>query len=117
MKLSRTTQCSKCPWKVSTNPFDIPDGYCPIKHENLKNTIADQDIMKQLVQPATNAMACHHSTGNDGMYCIGWLHNQLGEGNNIALRIKMRSCENIRDLKVIGEQHRSFDETLPKLVD
>jgi hypothetical protein len=25
-KLKRTTQCAKCPWKVSTNPYDIPDG-------------------------------------------------------------------------------------------
>lgn len=29
------TQCAKCPWKVTTDPFDIPDGYCPTKHAAL----------------------------------------------------------------------------------
>lgn len=48
------------------------------------------------------------------MYCIGWLYNQLGRGNNIALRLKMMHCENIGDMKIIGEQHQTFEQTLPK---
>jgi len=110
-RLIRTKQCDKCPWKVSTDPFDIPDGYCPTKHANLKNTIAKEGEITFGVQ---NAMACHHSTGSDEMYCVGWLHNQLGVGNNIGLRIKMMRCENIKDLKIVGEQHRRFEETLPE---
>lgn len=108
-KLPRTKQCAKCPWKVSTNPHDIPDGYSVEKHKALECTIAKGIFFRQ-----TNVMACHHSTGDDEMYCVGWLHNQLGVGNNIGLRLKMISCENIQDLKIIGKQHQKFKDTLPK---
>lgn len=110
MKLARTKQCKKCPWKVSTNPHDIPDGYCELKHANLSKTIAEPG---RLNLGRMNVMACHHSTGSDHMYCVGWLHNQLGVGNNIGLRISMMKCENIKDMKVYGEQHKRFEETLP----
>jgi len=110
-KLVKTKQCAKCPWKSSTNPFEIPDGYDVEKHKNLSCTIATDPIRSVFSQ--TNAMACHHSDGSDQMYCVGWLHNQLGSGNNIGLRIKMMSCENIRDLKIVGEQHEKFEDTIP----
>ncbi len=108
-KILRTKQCAKCPWKVSTDPFDIPDGYCQIKHANLKETIADPNDFRG----SSKAMACHHSNGSDEMYCVGWLNHQLGIGNNIGLRIKMMRCENIKDLKVVGAQHKRFEDTLP----
>lgn len=109
-KLSRTVQCAKCPWKVSTDPYDIPDGYDVEKHKNLSCTInSGLESMRK-----NNAMACHHSDGNDNMYCVGWVANQLGPGNNIGLRIKFMSCENIRDLKLVGEQHERFEDTLPE---
>jgi hypothetical protein len=111
MKLPRTKQCKKCPWRVSTNPHEIPDGYCEIKHANLKETIAQEGRLN--VGPL-KAMACHHSTGSDQMYCVGWLVNQLGVGNNIGLRIRMMSCENVNEIKVYGEQHTRFEDTLPK---
>jgi hypothetical protein len=107
-KIPRTKQCKKCPWKVSINPFDIPDGYEEAKHENLSCTIA-KGLMHN-----TNAMACHHSSGEDQMYCVGWLYNQLGVGNNIMLRIKMMRCTNLKDLKVYGKQHERFEQTLPR---
>ena len=28
MKLKRLKQCAKCPWKVSTDPHDIPNFCC-----------------------------------------------------------------------------------------
>ncbi len=110
MKLTRTKQCAKCPWKVSTNPFDIPDGYCEVKHANLKETIAEEGVIN-LGQ--SKVMACHHSDGNDQMYCVGWLNHQLGVGNNIGLRIKMMSCENAKDIKTYGKQHQRLEDTLP----
>lgn len=110
-KLKRTIQCAKCPWKVSTNPLEIPGGYSEEKHENLEKSIAkegDYDFSKPLV-----IMACHHSR-EEMEHCVGWVNNQLNIGNNIQLRIKMRDCENIRDLKVTGKQHTNFKDTLPK---
>lgn len=110
-KIPRTKQCAKCPWKTSTNPFEIPDGYCETKHKNLENTIAKEG---EYNFEEMRAMACHHSTGEDKMYCVGWLHNQLGDGNNIVLRIRMLDCENIDKLQIVGEQHKNFIDTLPK---
>lgn len=109
MKLSRTKQCAKCPWKKSTNPHDIPNGYCETKHANLKSTIADPGVLSFATE--MHVMACHET---HNAHCVGWLYNQLGAGNNILLRIKMRSCENLSKLKVIGEQHERFEDTLPK---
>jgi hypothetical protein len=108
IKLKRTLQCAKCPWKVSTNPHEIPNGYCETKHANLECTIAKEGTIKPLI-----AMACHHSKEGKEQFCVGWLHNQLGVGNNIMLRIQMRQCENLGKLRIVGEQHENFEDTLP----
>lgn len=109
-KLNRTVQCAKCPWKVSTNPHDIPGGYSENLHENLEETIAKGscDFRQKKV------MACHHSEPGKEDYCVGYLHNQLGIGNNIGLRIKFLRCENIGDIEIVGRQHQTFEETLPR---
>lgn len=107
--LSRTNQCNKCPWKVTTNPFDIPNGYDVAKHQNLACTIASEGNLAP-----NKAMACHESKEGQEDYCIGWLHNQLGRGNNIPLRIKMIRCTNAADIRIHGEQHLTFEDTLPK---
>lgn len=112
-KLNRTVQCAKCPWKVSTNPFDIPDGYCEIKHQNLRSTIAKPASIEGIGLPM-QIMACHHSTDEKPQMCVGWLYNQLGEGNNIPLRMTMRNYSNVRDIQIKGEQHHRFEDTLPE---
>lgn len=108
MRLKRTKQCAKCPWRVDVDPHDIPNGYCEIKHEALRSTIADELSLR-----LTHAMACHET---HDAHCLGWLANQLGPGNNIGLRLAMRHCENLRDVQLVGEQHETFDDTLPNKV-
>jgi hypothetical protein len=113
-KLKIETQCAKCPWKVSTNNEEIPN-YKKEKHENLGGTIwndADSvdEIVKRLNKSDLTVMACHESCEDDPYYCVGWLHNQLGIGNNIALRFQMRNYD-LRNMKVIGEQHEKFEDT------
>ena len=109
-KLNRTKQCAKCPWKKSTNPYDIPDGYDVEKHKALRETISSgfQSIANKKV------MACHESSEGSEDFCIGWLVNQLGVGNNIGLRMKAYRYENIGDIEAFGEQHERFEDTLPK---
>ena len=107
-KLKRTKQCAKCPWKIDVNPYDIPGGYSLELHKNLKNTIS-----KSLLGPV-KAMACHLSEVGEESFCIGWLVNQLGPGNNISLRIKMLTCENSKDIEVFGDQHLTFEDTIPE---
>lgn len=108
-RLERTEQCEKCPWRVATDPHKIPNGYSVEKHAALKSTIAESDPVGQLMQPTLRAMACHETHNS---YCLGWLMNQLGPGNNIALRIEMMRCENVREVVLRGEQHAHFRDTL-----
>lgn len=107
-RLKRETQCAKCPWKVSTDPHDIPNGYCETKHKGLKRTIADPGEIRF----GGHAMACHETNAKDEVYCIGWLMNQLGPGNNIGLRMRMLDYDLSR-VRLVGEQHETFEDTLP----
>lgn len=110
MLLKRTKQCKKCPWRKDVNPFDIPNGYCVKKHKALSQTIADQSDPTATITNRTTNMACHETHDS---HCIGWLSNQLGPGNNIGLRLQMMDCENIEELELVGEQHETFEDTLP----
>lgn len=108
-KLKRVRQCEKCPWKVTTDPHDIPDGYSEDLHRGLSCTIAEPGSMRS----TGRVFACHEHPSEDQVHCVGWLVNQLGPGNNIALRIQMLSCENVAAVKVDGPQHLTFEDTLP----
>ena len=108
--LKRTVQCSKCPWRKDVDPHDIPNGYDEKKHCDLKSTIAKPADLTALSDPGLHVMACHET---ESAHCIGWLINQLGPGNNIALRLRMRSCGNMRQVTLVGEQHARFEDTLP----
>lgn len=110
MQLKRTKQCAKCPWRKDVDPFDIPDGYSLDKHKALVCTIAKQNEIPDINGPL-QAMACHET---QDAHCLGWLMNQLGEGNNIRLRIAMMKCENMDEIQLVGPQHESFEETLPE---
>ncbi len=102
-------QCSACPWKVSTKPAqDIPNGYCETKHRNLKDTIAEPGAVRSL--SGLKLMACHETHKKA---CVGWLVNQLGPGNNIALRLACMRDRKMADVETVGKQHATFEDTLP----
>lgn len=108
-------QCKKCPWKVGANPFDIPGGYDRAKHCALKNTIAKDSFDPNAFDPTElRLMACHESNVGREVVCVGWLHNQLTEGNNILLRLGVVCGKISADYRLEGEQHLSFEDTLPK---
>ena len=110
-KLNQTKQCKTCPWRVDSKVKNIPN-YCSQQHQDLEQTITDdRDIIQQVFDSQLKIMACHHSDDNNSIYCVGWLYNQLGTGNNIRLRIKFMSCANINELEVIGKQVKSFKDT------
>jgi hypothetical protein len=112
-KLKRVRQCDKCPWKVSTDPHDIPNGYAVEKHRGLACTIAKPGDTSGLFG-GRPAMACHEHPPGDEAHCVGWLAHQLGPGNNIGLRLQMLRCENIGQVTLDGEQHERFEDTLPE---
>lgn len=110
--LKRTKQCAKCPWRVDVDPLDIPNGYCVDKHRDLESTISRNP--HESLGSIQRVMACHET---DDAHCIGWLVNQLGPGNNIGLRIRMISCDNRDKIKIVGDQHGCFEDTLPILAE
>ncbi len=105
-KLRRTAQCAKCPWIAGTDPHEIPNGYSVDKHRALACTIATPGD----IRGSRSAMACHE---RHDAHCIGWLMNQVGSGNNIGLRLRMMSCENAKKIRLRGEQHQRFEDTIP----
>lgn len=114
-ELRLTKQCLNCPWRKDADLSSIPR-YNPRHHSELENTMAEASIWGQeiLLNTVLNVMACHYSTEGDDRHCIGWLMNQVGPGNNIPLRLHMRSCRNVHEIELVGEQHECFEDTLPE---
>jgi hypothetical protein len=104
-------QCHACPWKVSTNPLEIPNGYCVTKHKEAKRTIAEPGEVR--IGGELRLMACHESPVGREMPCVGWLMHQLGDGNNIALRLAVFSKRISANVETVGEQHACLEDTLP----
>ena len=112
-KLKRTKQCEKCPWRKDVDPNEIPDGYSHERHRALASTIAEPADLCGLSAPL-KIMGCHESPADEEVHCIGWLVNQVGPGNNIGLRMSMMGCQNAPEVEVVGEQHETFEDTLPE---
>ncbi len=102
-------QCAKCPWKVSTDPNEIPNGYCRRKHADLRSTIAKPGEL--VMSGSIRMMACHETDVGRERPCVGWVAHQLGPGNNIALRMLARDGR-FKHLQLDGEQHETFEQTL-----
>ena len=111
-KLKRVRQCEKCPWKASTNPYEIPDGYSVELHRELARTIAEPGTYRYGGE--LRMMACHEHEPGEEAHCVGWIMNQIGTGNNIPLRIMMMDCENAKHIQLDGPQHGRFEDTLPR---
>lgn len=110
--MPRRRQCAKCPWKRSTNPLAIPGGYSEAKHCALRSTIA-RSPLASLFEPVV-AMACHETTGGVELPCVGWLAHQLGDGNNVALRLMALRDPALTAFDLVGPQHATFEATLPR---
>lgn len=107
----RRKQCEKCPWKVGTDPREIPGGYCEAKHRALKGTIAAPGAL--LNGAPLRVMACHESHAGREQVCVGWLDQQLNEGNNVMLRLAVRNGRFPADYELDGAQHATLEDTFP----
>lgn len=104
-------QCARCPWRVGTNPREIPGGYCETKHAALSRTIADPG--RVATDGTLRLMACHESHPGREFPCVGWLSHQLGEGNNIPLRMAVIEGRVDANVETVGPQHACLEDTLP----
>lgn len=106
-------QCKTCPWRVDADPYAIPN-YQRELHAKLDRTIQSgvESLFRVLSTGTRNVMACHYSKAEAEFPCAGWLHNQLGVGNNIAIRLAVMSGK-LPPPEVDGPQHERFEDTLP----
>lgn len=113
--MKTVTQCKTCPWRVDAKPLEeIPNGYCVSLHKNLRDTIAgDDSTLKTLRNDPVRVMACHYAKPGEEFPCAGWLHNQIGPGNNIQVRFRIMLGAMPAPV-VDGEQHATFEDTIPK---
>jgi len=102
-------QCKKCPWKVGVDPRDIPNQYSEEQHKGLSCTIAAPGDFRG----SSSMMACHETPVGEEMPCVGWLMNQLGPGNNLALRLRVITGSVDANVELDGPQHQRFEDTLP----
>lgn len=107
----RRRQCSKCPWRKDVDPYQIPNGYSLDAHRALRSTIADSSAT-DILGPI-HVFACHETPKGDEMPCVGWLRHQLGPGNNIGLRLRVSRGVVDAHVETIGEQHATFEDTIP----
>ncbi len=101
-------QCEKCPWKVSTDPTEIPNGYTVELHRRLAGTI--RSGLESLSGPL-RMMGCHEFAVGAERPCVGWLANQLED--NLGLRLVAHRGQIDSDYELDGEQHETFEGTLP----
>lgn len=109
--MKEVVQCKSCPWRVDCVPDkDIPR-YKEALHHSLAKTI--QSGLESMSCSTRHIMACHYSKPGEEIHCAGWLHNQLGPGNNIGVRLSVMSGS--MPVPVVdGKQHERFEDTLPK---
>lgn len=110
--MAKRRQCAKCPWKVSTDPHEIPNGYSVDQHRGLTCTIAPPGELR--TSGALRLMACHESKVGKEIPCVGWLENQLGVGNNLTLRLAVIRGKVDANYELDGDQHGSLEDTLPE---
>lgn len=106
------SQCATCPWRKDADPDrEIPNGYSRDLHAGLACTISKAPTIP--TGGRLRAMACHYAEPGKEYACAGWIHNQMGEGNNIAVRLAVMTGQ-LPVPKVHGDQHARFEDTLPR---
>lgn len=102
-------QCRSCPWRIDCEPMrDIPN-YDPELACGLTRTI--RSGLESLFVDKLHIMACHYSKPDEEFACAGWLHNQIGPGNNLGVRLRVMTGQ-LPVPEVDGEQHENYENTL-----
>jgi hypothetical protein len=108
---TKIKQCRTCPWKVSCSPEEDIPNYSLELAKALRSTISDGSITG-LAEQERRIMACHYSEQGNDITCAGWLHNQLGHGNNLGVRMDVIRGR-LPAPEVDGKQHDNYEDTLP----
>ncbi len=100
-------QCKTCPWRVAVKPSrDVPD-FDPGIYERMQGTL--REGLSTLSSKTRTIMECHNGKRGANRPCAGWLHHQIGVGNNIGVRMSVMVGK-LPVPEVIGEQHESLED-------
>lgn len=99
-------QCKTCPWKTSVVPSrDVPN-YDPGIYERMQASL--RTGVESMTEKVRLVMECHNGKRGANRPCAGWLHHQLGVGNNLGVRLAVISGR-MPAPKVVGEQHEDLE--------
>lgn len=105
-KLKTVKQCKTCPWRVDVVPSrDVPD-YDPGIYDRMRTSL--RTGLESMSEKTRMVMECHNGKRGANRACAGWLHHQLGVGNNIGVRLSVHAGR-LPIPKVVGEQHEDLE--------
>ena len=100
-------QCKTCPWRVDVKPArDVPS-FDPGIYDRMKASL--RSGVESMAEKTRIVMECHSGKRGSKIPCAGWLHHQLGVGNNFAVRLSVISGR-LPAPKIAGEQHIDLDD-------
>lgn len=93
-------QCKTCPWKASVVPSrDVPD-YGPGIYDRMRSS--SRSGIESMREATRIVMECHVGKRRNRP-CAGWLYYQIGDGNNLAMRLAVM-VGRLPNPQVSGEQ-------------
>jgi len=105
-KRKTAKQCKTCPWRVDVvPPRDVPN-YDPGIYARMRATL--RSGFESMSDKTRIVMKCHNGRDNVDVACAGWLHHQIGVGNNLGVRFAV-ILGKLPVPKVIGDQHEDLD--------
>jgi hypothetical protein len=99
-------QCKTCPWRVDVVPSrDVPN-YDPGIYDRMRASL--RTGIDSIRETTRMVMECHNGKKGANRACAGWLHHQIGVGNNLGVRMRVITGH-LPVPKVVGEQHEDLD--------
>lgn len=98
-------QCASCPWKLSINPDALPANYGHVDRDAVVRASAEPGSFRR---PEGPPIGCHVVRPGPVLPCVGWLVQQLGPGNNLALRMKVIAGVVDDTVETVGPQRATL---------
>lgn len=107
--MKEVRQCGSCPWRAAVVPArDVPD-YAPGIYARMKASL--RTGIESAGEETRIVMECHNGKRGANRACAGWMHHQLGVGNNIGVRLRVMAGH-LPAPKIDGAQHEDLDRLI-----
>lgn len=99
-------QCESCPWRVDVKPSrDVPN-FGPGIYDRMQASL--RTGLESMAEKTRLVMECHNGKRGANRPCAGWLHHQIGVGNNLGVRLAVMTGRSPVP-KIDGEQHENLE--------